>query len=153
MGALQAGVGVLETVGGAAFGVATSETGIGAVAGGAVALHGLDDIQAGFRQAWSGESVQNFTTQAATGAAKKLGASPKAAMLIGMGVDIAAGGGLGSGEKAAVKGLEEGGKLLEDGGKILEDGSKVLQEDSRKAASSPKTAVKSSGMGARLRGA
>jgi endonuclease G len=125
LGVLQAGVGVVETVGGAAFGVATSETGIGAVAGGAVALHGLDDIQAGVRQAWSGEATQNFTTQAATGAAQKLGASPATAMVIGMGVDIAAGGGFGGGEKAAVKGLEEGGKLLEDGGKVLEDGGKI----------------------------
>ena len=131
MGMLQAGVGVAETVGGAAFGVATSETGIGAVAGGAVALHGLDDIQTGVRQAWSGEPVQNFTMQATSGAAQKLGASPQAAMLIGMGVDIAAGGGIGSGEKAAVKGLAEGGKLLEDGGKVLEDGSKVLETGSK----------------------
>ena len=131
LGLLQAGVGVAETVGGAAFGVATSETGIGAVAGGAVALHGLDDIQAGVRQAWSGKPTQNLTMQAATGAAQKLGASPTAAMVIGMGVDIAAGGGLGGGEKAAVKGLEEGGKLLEDGGKVLEDGSKVLEDGSK----------------------
>ena len=131
MGVLQAGVGVVETVGGAAFGIATSETGIGAVAGGAVALHGLDDIQAGIRQAWSGETVQNFTMQATSGAALKLGATPATAMIIGMGVDIAAGGGLGSGEKAAVKGLAEGGKLLEEGGKILEDGSKVLETGSK----------------------
>ena len=131
MGLLQAGVGVAETVGGAAFGVATSETGIGAVAGGAVALHGLDDIQTGVRQAWSGKPVQNFTTQAATGAAEKLGASPTAAMVIGMGVDIAAGGGLGGGEKAAVKGLEEGGKFFEDGSKLLEGGSKALEDGSK----------------------
>jgi endonuclease G, mitochondrial len=131
MGLLQAGVGVAETVGGAAFGIATSETGIGAVAGGALALHGVDDIQAGLRQAWSGKPTTNFTQQAATGVAEKLGASPTAAMVIGMGVDMAAGGGFGGGEKAAVKGLEEGGKLLEDGGKILEDGGKILQDGSK----------------------
>lgn len=128
LGLLQAGVGAVETVGGAAFGIATSETGIGAVAGGAVALHGLDDIQAGVRQAWSGEPTQNFTMQAASGAASKLGASPATAMVIGMGVDMAAGGAFGGGEKAAVEGLEEGGKLLEDGGKAFEDGSKVLED-------------------------
>lgn len=125
LGLLQAGVGVVETVGGAAFGIGTSETGIGAVAGGVVALHGLDDIQAGVRQAVSGKPTENFTQQAAEGAAKQLGASPQAAMVVGMGVDIAAGGGFGSGEKAAVKGLEDGGKLFEDAGKAIEDGSKA----------------------------
>ena len=125
LGVLQAGVGVAETVGGAVFGVASSETVVGAVAGGAVALHGLDDIQAGARQAWSGKPVENFTQAAASGAAEKLGASPQAAMVVGIGADIAAGGGFGSGEKAAVKGLEEGGKLLEDGGKAVEDAGKV----------------------------
>ncbi len=127
MGLLQAGVGVVETVGGAAFGIATSETGIGAVAGGAVALHGIDDIQAGVRQAWSGKSTDNYTQQAATGAAQKLGASPQLAMAIGAGIDIAAGGGLGSGEKAAVKALSEGGKLLEEGAKLEKGVSDVAK--------------------------
>lgn len=135
LGVLQAGVGVAETVGGAVFGVASSETVVGAVAGGAVALHGLDDIQAGVRQALSGKPVENFTQAAASGAAEKLGASPNAAMAVGIGLDIAAGGGFGSGEKAVAKGLEEGGKLLEDSGKAVEGAGKVEKglEDADKA--------------------
>lgn len=128
MGVLQAGVGVLETVGGAAFAVGASETGIGVIAGGAVALHGVDDIQAGLRQAFSGKSTETFTQEAATGAAKGLGASPGAAMAIGMGVDLAAGGVAGGGEKAAVKAVEEGGKLLEDAAKTGQDAVKTGQE-------------------------
>ncbi len=147
MGILQAGAGALETVGGVAGGILTSETGIGAVAGGAIALHGLDDIQAGLRQAWSGQSTETFTQQAATGAAAHLGASPGAAMAIGMGVDIAAGGGLGGGEKAAVKALEEGGKLVEDGvkaGKDLQDAVKLDKgaQDAGKLANAEGSALR-----------
>jgi len=111
LGILQAGAGVLETAGGVVGGVLTSETGVGAVAGGVVALHGLDDIQAGFRQAWSGQATQTVTQQAATSAANHLGASPSVAAGIGIATDIVAGGGLGSGEKAAITALEDGSKL------------------------------------------
>ena len=52
-GLLQAGAGVLEMAGGVVGGVLTSETGIGAVAGGVVALHGVDDFRAGLRTAFS----------------------------------------------------------------------------------------------------
>lgn len=107
LGILQAGAGVLETVGGVVGGVLTSETGIGAVAGGVVAAHGLDDIQAGARQAWTGKPTTTFTQQAVTAGARQAGVPPQAAVVIGMGVDIIAGGGVGGAEKAAVKGTEE----------------------------------------------
>jgi hypothetical protein len=125
LGILQAGVGVLETAGGVVGGVLTSETGIGAVAGGAVALHGLDDIQAGLRQAISGKPTQTLTQQAASGLARDAGANPQLAMVVGMGVDIAAGGGFGGPEKAAVAGLEDGTKVVEDGTKVGEDAAKL----------------------------
>ncbi|KAI95293.1 FhaB [Rhodomicrobium udaipurense JA643] len=104
LGALQAVGGVLEVVGGVAGAIITSETGVGAVVGGAVALHGIDDIQAGLRTAFSGQSTETFTQAATTDAAKALGASPEVAMGLGIGVDLVAGGIVGGGGKAAVKG-------------------------------------------------
>jgi hypothetical protein len=77
------------------------------VAGGVVALHGLDDIQAGVRQAWTGKPTETFTQQAVTSGAQRVGVPPAAAAVIGMGVDIVASGGVGGAEKAAVKGTEE----------------------------------------------
>lgn len=124
LGLLQAGAGVVEMAGGVVGGVLTSETGIGAVAGGVVALHGVDDFQAGLRTAFSGKSTETFTQSAATGAAKSLGASPVVAAGIGLGVDFAAGGVAGGGEKAAIKGAE----ALEDGAKLFEDGAKAGKE-------------------------
>jgi hypothetical protein len=106
LGLLQAGFGIVETVGGVAGGILTSETGVGAVAGGVIALHGLDDIQAGIRQAWSGKPVETLTQQAATGVAKQTGMSPQAAAIVGITADIVASGGLG-GEKAAATGAKE----------------------------------------------
>lgn len=61
-GGLQAFGGIIETTAGAALGVATSWTGIGAVAGGVVAVHGLDTTQAGLRKMWSGEDVDTLTS-------------------------------------------------------------------------------------------
>jgi hypothetical protein len=106
LGMLQAGVGVIEVVGGVVGGVLTSETGVGAVAGGAVAFHGLDDIQAGARQAWTGKPTETVTQQVVTSAAQHVGAPPAIAAGIGIGVDIVAGGGVGGAEKAAVKTTE-----------------------------------------------
>ena len=93
---------MLEMAGGVVGGVLTSETGIGAVAGGVVALHGVDDFQAGLRTAFSRKSTETFAQAAATNAAKSLGASPVVAAGIGLGVDFVAGGVAGGGEKAAI---------------------------------------------------
>lgn len=114
-GILQAGIGAVEFVGGAAFAVGSAETVVGAVAGGAVAAHGIDDIQAGCRQFWSGKPTTTVTQQAATNAATLAGATPTQAMLVGTIVDMAAGG-VGGAEKAGVK-LAEG--MVEAGAGIV----------------------------------
>jgi hypothetical protein len=121
LGVLQAGAGVAEVGVGVVGGILTSETGIGALVGGAVALHGLDDIQAGLRQAITGKPTETFTQEAATAVARRTGASPPVAAAIGVGIDIAASGGLGSGEKAAITGAEELSTLAKAG----EDASKL----------------------------
>jgi hypothetical protein len=128
LGVLQAGVGVVETVGGVVGGVLTAETGVGAVAGGVVALHGLDDIQAGVRQAWTGKPTETFTQQAVTSGAQHAGMSPQAAAALGIGVDIVAGGGVGGGEKAAVKGTEEAVKIGRDLAEA-DKGAKVAKDE------------------------
>ncbi len=61
MGGLQAAGGLVEALGGIAFGVLTAETGIGALAGAAIYLQGIDNYQAGFRTAVSGaQQATNF---------------------------------------------------------------------------------------------
>ncbi|MCS7338574.1 MAG: RHS repeat-associated core domain-containing protein [Verrucomicrobiae bacterium] len=62
LGVVRAVGGVFETAAGVGLAAATSWSGIGAVAGGAVALHGLDQIQAGVRQAWTGDQVDSLTS-------------------------------------------------------------------------------------------
>jgi len=61
-GVLRAVGGVFEAAAGIGLGAATSWTGVGAVAGGVVAAHGLDQIQAGLRQAWTGEQTDSLTS-------------------------------------------------------------------------------------------
>jgi len=111
LGGVQALWGAGQAFGGAVFGVATSETVVAALAGGAVAAHGVDDFQAGVRQMWTGKPVENVTQTLATAAATKMGASPGAAAAVGVVVDMAAGGPSGglkkAGEKAVVKASEE----------------------------------------------
>jgi RHS repeat-associated protein len=77
--------GGLEAVAGASLGAATSWTGIGAVAGGAVAVHGLDQLQAGIRQAWSGSQVDSLTSSGLQTA----GVSRNAANLVDAGISMA----------------------------------------------------------------
>jgi hypothetical protein len=56
------GIGVAEVVNG--VGVGTSERGVGAVASGVLTWHGLDDIRAGVRQAWTGKPTDTVTQKA-----------------------------------------------------------------------------------------
>jgi hypothetical protein len=151
LGALQAVGGVLEVVGGVAGGIITSETGVGAVVGGAVALHGIDDIQAGLRTAFSGQSTETFTQAATTDAAKALGASPGVAMGIGLGVDILAGGVTGGGSKAAIKGAG----LIDDAAKLAnkaDDAAKLAgkADDAAKAGAKGDDAARLGGEGAKF---
>jgi len=92
LGGVQALWGAGEAIGGTVFAIGSAETVVGAVAGGAIAAHGVDDFQAGVRQMWSGKPVENLTQTLATEAAKKAGAGPLAAVVIGTTVDVAAGG-------------------------------------------------------------
>jgi hypothetical protein len=118
-GLFNTGLGVLEVAGGVVGGFLTSETGFGAVAGGVVALHGLDDIQAGARQAWTGKPTETVTQQVVTSAAQHAGAPPVAAAAIGIGVDFAAGGGIGGPGKAAKVG--KGVEAVADAAKVGKD--------------------------------
>ncbi|WP_157367925.1 SpvB/TcaC N-terminal domain-containing protein [Alloactinosynnema sp. L-07] len=63
MGGLKAVGGVLEMAAGAAGGAATSWTGVGAVAGAVVVVHGADVTSAGLRQLWTGEETSSLTSQ------------------------------------------------------------------------------------------
>ncbi|MBO9593975.1 MAG: hypothetical protein J7599_13790, partial [Niabella sp.] len=62
-GAVKAVGGVVEMIAGGAGGVATSWTGLGAVAGGAAVVHGADVATAGFKELWTGQPAQTFTVQ------------------------------------------------------------------------------------------
>lgn len=91
LGLLQTVGGVAETIGGGALVLAPEPTMITKVVGGAVAVHGIDDIQAGLRSLWTGRATPTATQQAATSVAEQAGASHQTAERIGAGVDIAAG--------------------------------------------------------------
>jgi len=65
-GAVKAAGGVAQVVGGVAFGIATAETGVGAVIGAAVALKGLDNAWAGIQQLVNGEEVDTITSDVIT---------------------------------------------------------------------------------------
>ncbi|MFH1654606.1 MAG: putative toxin, partial [Pseudomonadota bacterium] len=88
---LQIVGGVIETGAGVALGVATSWTGVGAVAGGAVAIHGVDTLQSGIRQLWTGTPTDTFTSQGM----QAVGVDRNTANLIDAGISI--GGTLGTG--------------------------------------------------------
>jgi hypothetical protein len=113
-GILQAGIGVVEVVGGTAGAVLGSETVVAAVVGSAVAVHGVDDIQAGLRQARSGKPTETLTEQVATEAAKRAGATSSRAVAFGAMVDVVAGGVAGSVEKGGVELAEGALRLGED---------------------------------------
>lgn len=83
-GVLRAVGGAFEVAAGATLGAATSWTGIGAVGGGLVAVHGLDQIQAGIRQAIGGNQVDSVTSSGLQAA----GMSRTAANLTDAGISI-----------------------------------------------------------------
>jgi RHS repeat-associated protein len=98
-GGFQVFVGYSLATASGAFGVGTSWTGVGAVAGAAgvvggvaVGAHGLDNVQAGLRQMWTGEHVDSVTSQGLQAA----GMSQQAANLTdaGLGIVGSAGAGL-----------------------------------------------------------
>lgn len=95
--------GAFETAGGVVIGVGTSWTGVGAVAGGGIALHGADTAQAGLQQLWYGEEVRTLTSHAISGTAHHVfGVDEDRSVVIGEVVD--AGIGLAGGVGTAAKG-------------------------------------------------
>jgi len=93
-GVVKALGGIAEVAVGVSIGAATSWTGVGAVAGGAVALHGIDTIQAGFRQAITGNEVDSLTSQAI----QSTGVSRSTSNLVDAGLGLASGvGGIANG--------------------------------------------------------
>jgi RHS repeat-associated protein len=89
VGGLQVLGGALEIVAGAA-GVA-APTGVTQVLGGIAIVHGADTLSTGLTTLWTGQVQHTLTQQAATGAARGLGASESTAQAVGTGVDLAAG--------------------------------------------------------------
>jgi RHS repeat-associated protein len=83
-GVLRAVGGVLETAAGIGFGAATGWTGVGAVGGGLVAVHGLDQVQAGIQQAFNGNQVDSVTSAGL----QAVGMSRTAANLADAGISI-----------------------------------------------------------------
>ena len=97
-GGLEAAAGYSFAVASGTFGLVTSETVVGAVAGGAGAIggaavgaHGLDTFQAGIQQLWTGNHVDSLTSQNLQAA----GLSQNAANLTDAGISVV--GSLGAG--------------------------------------------------------
>jgi len=84
LGAARVVGGVFETTAGVGLGTVTSWTGVGAVAGGAVALHGLDQIQAGLTQSLTGNQTDSLTSSGL----QDIGLSQNAANLTDAGISI-----------------------------------------------------------------
>jgi hypothetical protein len=89
-GGLKVVGGGVEVVGGA-IGILAPEP-ASTAAGVVVAAHGVDTVQAGIRQLWTGEEVNSFTQDGITQAAVVAGASPETAETIGMVGDAVVGG-------------------------------------------------------------
>lgn len=80
--------GVAEVASGAVIATGTSWTGVGAIGGGLIVLHGADQIQAGMRQIASDSHVSSFTSMGL----QEVGFSPLAADLTDAGLSFASGG-------------------------------------------------------------
>jgi RHS repeat-associated protein len=83
-GVVKAIGGAFEVVAGAALATATGVSGVGIVAGIAVAAHGLDTVQSGMRQAFSGEQTDSLTSHGLQAA----GMSRQAANLTDAGIGV-----------------------------------------------------------------
>lgn len=89
-GGLQFVGGVLEAGGGAFAAVVTSETVVGAAAGGAVALHGIDNATSGWTLMMTGEESKTWTFMAGAGYASMFTDDRELQMAIGSATDTAA---------------------------------------------------------------
>jgi hypothetical protein len=88
-GGLRAAGGIVELLGAAAL-LGAPEPTMATKAGGIVlGAHGIDTVQSGARQLWTGRTTSSLTEQGASALARQLGAEPKTAENIGTAVDIA----------------------------------------------------------------
>jgi hypothetical protein len=89
-GALQFVGGGLEAGIGGIGGIATSETGVGLLAGSLVFLHGTDVATSGWHMMLTGESAPTYTFMAGAGLALAAGADPKMANAVGQSAELIA---------------------------------------------------------------
>ena len=90
-GTLRMVGGTAEAVVGGVGGVLSAETGVGLVAGYAVLMHGVDNMVAGAKQMWTGETQRSLTERGITAGARALGADDNTANAIGDYGDMALG--------------------------------------------------------------
>ncbi|QKV73934.1 sugar-binding protein [Amycolatopsis sp. Hca4] len=93
MGGLKLVGGFSEAATGAAFGTATSWTGVGAVAGAVVFVHGADTAATGLRQLWTGEDESSLTSlaiQHTTGLSKETVDRGEAVVALGASLGMSA---------------------------------------------------------------
>ncbi len=103
-GVAKAAGGALESAAGIGVGTVTSWSGVGLLAGGAVALHGADTILAGLRQMVTGEEERTLTSQ---GVAELTG-SETAGEVFDVGFGL-----LGTAGVGAASGVAKGERLVE----------------------------------------
>jgi len=87
MGALQVAFGVLEVVGGWAFGTLTAETGIGMAVGALICAHGVANIEAGALTFWTGQEHRTRVAEGFEGLALLWTKDRENARMFGDGVD------------------------------------------------------------------
>jgi RHS repeat-associated protein len=114
-GGVRAVGGVFEAGAGIALGAATSWTGVGAVAGGAVALHGADQALAGLRDLFTGCHHDSFTSQGLQAA----GLSQSNANLVDAGISVVGSLGAGGSAQAIRAGATEAGAGLSNAERIM----------------------------------
>jgi hypothetical protein len=87
-GFAKAVFGAIEVIGGGALLLVPEPTTLTKIGGGALGIHGVDSLQAGARQAWSGIDTDTLTSDGTTALAQLLGVDEETAERIGDGVDL-----------------------------------------------------------------
>ncbi len=132
VGALQMVGGAVETILGGVGGVVTSETGVGAVLGYAVAMNGIDNATAGAIQLWTGESQNTLLHKGVSATAVYAGASYDTAERVATYADIST---IALGGFASYKGFNSWGgiKATEQGGLNAAKGGETILEGAVKS--------------------
>ena len=119
--------GIAETAVGVSIAAAAGWTGVGLVGGGLVAAHGLDTVQAGFRQVFQNAEVDTGTSLALQSA----GVSRQTANLVDAGLGLASGGAgivLGASKTAQIARLPEATGSTLQNLRLWETGSQALNQ-------------------------